>query len=102
MSASCPSCQSVNCQCGEQVVNESQPNRTGHFFPDTVADLRNVPWSVLNRVAFSAGASTAFDGSGKIWLWDQDTTGTDDNTATTSYVLPFDAAGKAGRWRPQT
>lgn len=102
MSSSCPSCASVNCQCQEQTVTENVKNRAGHFFPDTVNDLRAVPWSAANRVAYAAGREAAFDGNGKIWLWDQDSNGTDDNTPTTSFVASFDAGGKSGRWRPQT
>lgn len=98
-SSSCPNCSSVNCQCQEVVISESNPNKSGHHYVDTVADLRNIPFSALNRVAFVFGREAAFDSNGGVWGWDQNSTGVDDGTASSEYVAPFNIGGGQGRWR---
>lgn len=92
----CSQCQG---QCSEEQVTSLTPQPTGFHYVDTVEDLRNVGWSAHNKVAFTAGAVSAFDGAGRRWGWSENSTGTDDATATPDFVKPHNILPAVkGRW----
>lgn len=62
----------------EVIYNAGSSTATGVFSPDTVADLREIPTSSTNRLAFVLGYFTRLDGEGRRLAWTVGGTDPDD------------------------